>query len=913
MPKFVVIDANGLVHRAYHALPPLNTSAGEQTNATFGFVSMLLKVLNEEKPDYIAVAFDKGRTFRHEEFPNYKAQRPKMAEDLAPQFARVRQIVEAFGFPIFELDGYEADDVIGSLASQAKERGLDVIIVTGDTDTLQLVDPKVRVMAMRRGTTDTMIYDEAAVRERYGLEPAQLTDFRGLRGDASDNIPQIPGVGDKTATSILQTYGSVEAAFAHLDELDAKLRDKLSGYKDQALRNKRLATIVRGLPIKLDLDKCKVQLQNRDRILALFRELEFRSLVDRLPAGTAEPPEPTPSLPCQMGLFGEEVAPTQPVAEAGYLPRAQVIDTEAALQALTEKLRSTTSLVVDVESTSPESMKAGLVGIALALPDEETFYIPVGHQDGRQIASERVFAALGSILADANVAKIAHNAKYDMTVLAEHGLAMNGLASDTMIAAYLLGEKAMGLKDLAFTRLGVTMTPITDLIGKGKEQTTMSHVPIGVAASYACADVAMTLRLHNLFEPELKNLGMWSLYTDVEIPLVPVLMDMERTGVALDVPLLQRISRDLAAKVSELEDQIYGAVGHRFNINSTQQLAGVLFDELRLTKARRTKTGYSTDSSVLEELKGSHPVIDLILEYRQLVKLKSTYVDSLPLLINNKTGRLHTSYNQTVAATGRLSSSDPNLQNIPIRTDIGRLVRQAFIAEGDRVLLSADYSQIELRILAHFSQDPALLAAFHADEDIHTATAAAVFNVPMDQVTKEMRRVAKTINFGVAYGVSGYGLAQSTGLPQADATRLIEEYFTRYPGIKRYVEETRRQAHRDGYVSTLLGRRRYLPELKAQNRALVSAGERMAINMPIQGTAADIIKIAMVRINREMKQRRLNSKMILQVHDELVFEVEPNELEGMKPLVKELMENALPMSVPLKVDVKVGKNWNEMT
>ncbi len=913
MGKIILIDANALVHRAYHALPPLNTSSGEQTNATFGFASMLLKVLNEEKPDYVAVTFDKGRTFRHDEFPEYKAQRPQMAEDLRPQFARVRQIVEAFGFPIFEMEGFEADDLIGTLADQATQRGVDVLIVTGDTDTLQLVSPRVQVMVTRRGITDTMTYDEQAVRERYGLEPRQLADLRGLRGDATDNIPQIPGVGDKTATAILQSFGSVERAFAHLSEMEPKVREKLDGYGEQAIKSKRLATIVRNVPVKLDLERCRVGGFDRERALALFRELEFRSLVERLPS----PPAPAAPLSSQgarqFSLFGQDepaLAPAVPPPPAP--PHYQIVDTQQFLTDLAAQLRKATLLVVDVESTSPETMKAGLVGIALALSDGAAYYIPIAHQDGRHLPMTQVEAALKPVLRNPDLPKIAHNAKYDIMVLANHGMPLRGLVSDTMIAAYLLGEKGLGLKDLAFTHLGITMTPISDLIGKGKEQLTMSQVPIDQAAAYACADVAMTLRLQQLLEPRLKEAGLWSLYTEIELPLVPVLVDMERAGVALDVPLLHQISRDLAHKIGSLEQDIYNAVGHRFNINSTQQLASVLFDELRLPKTKRTKTGYSTDVSVLEELRGAHPIIDLLLEYRQLIKLKSTYVDTLPLLVNPQTGRVHTSFNQTVTTTGRLSSSDPNLQNIPIRTDVGRLVRRAFVAEGDNLLLSADYSQIELRILAHVTQDPALLAAFRADEDIHAATAAAVFGVALSEVTPAMRRVAKTINFGVAYGVSGYGLAQSTGLPQEEANKLITEYFTRYPGIKQYIERTQRQAHRDGYVSTLLGRRRHLPELKAQNRALVGAGERMAINMPIQGTAADIIKIAMVRLHKAMTQRKMRSRMILQVHDELVFEVPPAELADMKALAKELMEGALPMSIPLKVDVKVGKNWDEM-
>lgn len=916
MKKLVVIDANGLVHRAYHALPPLNTSSGEQTNATLGFASMLIKVLSEEKPDYIAVTFDKGRTFRHDEFPGYKAQRPEMASDLAPQFRRVRQIVEAFGFPIFEKEGFEADDVIGTLARQAAEQELDVMILTGDTDTLQLVGPRVRVIVTQRGITDTATYDVDAVRQRYGLGPEQLTDLRGLRGDSSDNIPQIPGVGDKTATTLLTTYGTVENLFANLGTVDARQRQKLEGYEEQAKRNKHLATIVRDVPVEFDLERCRVRLEDRQPILSLFRELEFRSLVERLSQVKVQveetPPQEAllPARPRQMGLFAAD----QPAAETpgAGLPAVHIVDTPASLRDLVRRASESTELVFDIESTSPESMRAGLVGVALALPDEHVYYIPVKHQDGQHLPEGMVSSALRPLFGNERIRKIAHNAKYDMTVLAEHGIPVRGLASDTMIAAYLLGEKGLGLKDLAFTKLGVTMTPITDLIGKGKEQITMWHVPVAAAAPYAGADAAATLRLDRLLTPQLKDVELESLYRDVEIPLVPVLIDMERTGVALDVPLLKQISRDLAEKIGELENQIYSNVGHRFNINSTQQLAGVLFEELKLAKTKRTQTGYSTDSSVLEALRGTHPMIDLILEYRQLVKLKSTYVDTLPLLINAKTGRVHTSYNQTVAATGRLSSSDPNLQNIPVRTDIGRMVRRAFVAEGDMLLLSADYSQIELRILAHFSQDPALLTAFQADEDIHTATAAAVYKVPIDGVTKDMRRVAKTINFGVAYGVSGYGLAQNTGLPQDEATRLIQQYFERYPGIKKYVDDTRRQAHRDGYVSTLLGRRRYLPELKAQNRTLVSAGERMAINMPIQGTAADVIKIAMVHLHDAIRSRGMRSRLTLQVHDELVFEVAPSEMDALKPLVQEMMEEALPMSVRIKVDVKTGKNWDEM-
>jgi DNA polymerase-1 len=935
--KLVLVDGNALVHRAYHALPPLTTSQGEMTSAVFGFTSMLLKVLAEEKPDYVAVAWDVGKSFRHAEFAEYKATRPKMAEELAGQFARVRQVVDALGIPSFGREGYEADDLVGTLAKQAGAQNVQTIIVTGDTDALQLVDERTRVLTSRGHFSDTVVYDEAAVRERYALSPAQLADLRGLKGDVTDNIPGIPGVGEVTAKKLLAQFGRVEDVFQHLDEVEPKLRDKIAPYAEQAANSKRLATIVTDAPIQLDLEACRLHAYDRDKALALFRELEFRSLVNRLPeqgsrgaeerGSTPAPLHPcTPALlqPQQMALFGEEMppapaAPPEPLVQWGKsfgTPSAivptQVVDTPEALAALAQRLRAAGRFVLDTETTSQSAMQAGLVGLSIAVDGTEAFYVPVAHREGQQLPQETVFAHLRPLLEDEHIAMTAHNANYDLLMLANHGLTVRGLECDTMIAAYLLGEKAASLKDLAFTRLGVTMTPITDLIGKGAKQITMAAVPIADAAAYAGADAAMTYRLRQTFEPELQRQGLWSLFAEVEMPLVPVLVQMERDGVALDVPFLQTLSREMFQRLAALEEQIYAAVGHRFNINSTQQLAGVLFEELKLPKIKRTATGYSTDSSVLEALQGTHAIIDALLEQRQIAKLKSTYVDALPLLVDSKTGRVHTSYNQAVTTTGRLSSSDPNLQNIPIRSDLGRQVRRAFIAQGDNLLLSADYSQVELRILAHISQDKNLLAAFAAGEDIHAATASFLFGVPIEQVTPAQRRLGKTINFGVTYGMGDYGLAQRTELDQAEAGKYIQDYFARYPDVKRYLEETKRLAREQGYVTTLMGRRRYLPELKAVNRGLVAAGERMAINMPVQGCAADIIKVAMVRLYRAMAAQGLRSKMILQVHDELVFEVPPDELETMKPLVEELMEGPLKLDAPLKVDLKVGKNWEEM-
>jgi len=583
------------------------------------------------------------------------------------------------------------------------------------------------------------------------------------------------------------------------------------------------------------------------------------------------------------------------------------VDGLEALNDLASRLAASSGFVIDTETTNTDPRKARLVGLAVAMDGDEGWYVPA--EVIAQAGKDHPFLRL---LQDPHLPKYAHNAKYDLTVLIEHGIPVHNLVFDTMIAAYLLNEKALGLKDLAFTRLGLQMTPISDLIGKGKDQIDMAQVALEKVAPYACADAAVTYRLMRLFEPELREQGLWQLFSEVEMPLIPVLVQMERDGVALDVALLKDMSRDLYQRISELEEQIYLEVGHRFNINSTQQLGAVLFEELKLAKVKRTKTGYSTDSSVLEELRGKHPVIDLILEHRQLTKIKSTYVDALPLLVDPRDGRVHTDFNQAVTATGRLSSSNPNLQNIPTRTELGKRVRTAFIAAPGYLLLAADYSQVELRILAHISQDKALLETFARGEDIHAATAAAIFGVKLDEVTPLQRRIAKSINFGIVYGMGDYGLAQRTDLDQKDASRFINDYFARHPGVKQYLEETKRKARELGYVTTLMGRRRYLPEIKSSNRAVVAAAERMAVNMPIQGTAADIIKIAMVRLYQAVQERGLRSRMILQVHDELLFEVPHDEVEVMQPLVKDIMENALPLDAPLKVDMAVAQNWGDM-
>ena len=898
-PLLVLFDGNALLHRAFHALPPLTLrKSGEMVGAVYGFAQMLLKVINELKPSHCAIAFDmKGPTFRHKLFDQYKAQRPETPQELVGQLGRVRELVEAFNIPIFELEGYEADDLLGTLSQQASDKDVETIIVTGDADVMQLVSPRVKVLypKPRRAFSDTMLFDEAAVKEKYGVKPEQIADLKGLVGDPSDNIPGVSGIGAKTAVKLIGQFGSVEGIYEHIGEVEpAKLQALLKENEAVARQSQELATIVTRMPVELKLDDCRVSQYDRNKVTELFRELEFASLLPKLPQ-----------------VEGGEAAVEAKPPQGDY----KIVNSAADLDRLIKRLTAAKTFAFDTETTGLDPMSASLVGISLSPAAGEAYYIPVGHiglDTIAQLPLEEVIARLKPVLEDKSLAKLAHNGKYDMAVLAEYGVTVNNLSFDSMVAAYLLGEKSMGLKALAFGRLAVEMTPISELIGAGKKTIPMSQVEIARTADYACADADMTFRLTELLEAELHQQGLWKLFAEVELPLVPVLLHMERNGVALDSGLLREMSQRLGEQLNRVEKEIYENVGHQFNINSPQQLSQVLFEELRLTPARKTKGGYSTGASVLEELLGIHPIVELILDYRQLSKIKSTYIDALPGLVNKKTGRLHTSFNQTRTTTGRLSSSEPNLQNIPVRGELGKEVRRAFIAPEGSQLLSADYSQIDLRALAHLSQDKSLTSAFRHDEDIHSATAAQVFGVEPSKVTPEMRRVAKTVNFGVIYGMSEYGLEQATGLSRGEAAQFIAAYFEKYPGVKSYLESTKEQARKTGYVQTILGRRRAIPEINAQNRQVREAAERMAINMPVQGTSADIIKVAMINLEREIEKRQLESKMLLQVHDELIFEVPQAEVGEMKKLVPELMTSAIELSVPLKAAVKTGPNWGEM-
>ena len=904
-PLLMIMDGHAMVHRSFRAISQqrnLTSSAtGEDTTGVYGFANVFLRALQEWNPAYCAIAFDTSApTFRHEQFEEYKAQRPPSPPELRPQFDRVKQLMAAFGVPVFELDGWEADDVIGTLTKQAEEAGVDSVILTGDRDTFQLISSRVRV-DLASSIQDRRVYDEAELAERYsGLTSAQQPDFKALVGDSSDNIPGVPKVGEKRAAALLGDYGSLEGIYENLDAVKPpSVKTALGENRERAFENRKLMTIDREAPVTLDLEQCRFWRYDRRDVVALLTELEFFSVVSRVPnpdgAGAAE-----------------AGAAHEPDMATDYT----VVQTQEQLDSMIAAIEEMGSFTFDTETTDLDAMRAQLAGMSFAVAPGRAWYVPVGHREGEQLPLESVLAAVRPLFESADIAKCAHNANYDMTVLANHGVRFANVDFDTMIAAHLLGRSynQLGLKDLSLNELGHEMTPIKDLIGSGRKQITFDQVEIAAAADYAAADADITVRLRDVFEPQLERDNLRGLMDDTELALLPVLVTMQRHGIKMDSGVLHEMSADLYRQMEQIKSDIYQSVGHEVNLDSPKQLSDLLFAELGLPKTRRTKTGYSTDANALEGLKGIHPVVDGILEYRQVAKLKSTYVDALPDMVNPATGRVHTSYNQTGSATGRISSSDPNLQNIPIRTELGRQVRRAFVAEGapDWQLFSADYSQIELRVLAHLSQDPGLLDAFQRGEDIHASTASLMFEVPINEVDSEMRRIAKVLNFGVIYGLSPHGISQQTGFSREQGREFIDTYFAKYPGISEYLDTVKAQARADQYVETALGRRRYLADINSPNFNTRGAAERMAINMPIQGTAADIMKLAMVRVQRRLDSEEMQTKMLLQVHDELVFETPREEMDALRDLVFDEMPAAMELDVTLKVDAKWADNWGDM-
>jgi len=868
--KLVLIDGNSLLYRAFFALPPLTNAAGEMTNAAYGFAAMLFKIMDEEQPDMMAVSFDLPTpTFRHERFPDYKATRPRMPDELAPQIGMAREILEAMHIPAYDLEGYEADDIIGTLSREAEQAGYQVLVVTGDLDELQLVSDRVSVMMTRRGITDTVVYDPAAVKERYGFPPDELPDFRALRGDTSDNIPGVPGIGEKTAATLVARYGSLENVLAHADEVKPpRIGEALILHADLARRAKELGVIVRDLPIKLDPKALARRPPDPARLVELFRRLDFRSLLSRV-----------------------EVAPKKISDEHRVVTRADQV------RKLAGELAGAHDLVVRPLADALPAMRSETVGLCLLGAAEPVVVVA----DGGKLAD--LLAPLKPLLESPDSSKVGHDLKRLAILLSRHGIALRGLAFDTMIASYLVNPARK--HDLGST--------VYDHVqGAAQAELALGDWSAPAASAVAARQIAA---LRSRLADELQRLELTALFSEVEMPLVPVLADMERIGVAIDVPALEGLSGRLGERAGELEQGIYALAGEEFTIGSPKQLRRILFEKLGLPpdRSRRTKTGYSTDADVLAGL-SEHEIVGRILEYREITKLKSTYVDALPRLVNPETGRLHTSLNQAVTATGRLSSSDPNLQNIPIRTELGAEIRRAFIpGRPDHVLLSADYSQIELRILAHITGDENLIEIFRRDEDLHHAAAMEIFGVGHDGVTPKMRAFAKMVNFGIPYGISEFRLAREMGISVEEATRYVNRYFARFPKVREYVANVPAAAREAGYVRTLFGRRRDLPELRTRAPALRAAAERMAINTPMQGTAADIIKVAMLRVYERLASTGLKGKMILQVHDELLLEVPTAEVRGTAALVEECMSGAYELRVPLKVDTKVGPNWLEMT
>ncbi len=923
-PLFLILDGHAMVHRSFRAISVSRnltvSTTGEDVTGVYGFASVFLRALNEWQPTHVAVAFDvPAPTFRHERFPEYKAQRPPSPPELRGQFDRVKELMTAFAVPVYELAGFEADDLIGTLCRQAEANGVATVILTGDRDTFQLISPLVRV-DLASSERDRRIVDETELAERYGgLTAPQQPDYKALVGDKSDNIPGVPGVGDKTAINLLTNYGTLEGIYEHIDHITQKrVHNNLTANREAAFEYRFLTTINCDAPVTLDLDACRFGSYERAAVVSLMTALEFHSIVGRVPSPDA--PWATATAAAHGSGATDPRGAAAP-ADADY----RIVATADDLDAMIAAIRAAGSFAFDTESSSPNPMLADLAGLSFAVgsltdqgsltgQDGAAWYVPVGHRAGEQLPLDEVMAALRPLFTDHGLQRCAHNANYDLTLLSNYGIDPYGVVDyDTMIAAHLLGKTRtqLGLKPLALELLGREMTEITHLIGRGRNQITFNEVNIADALPYAAADADCTLQLRRRFEPALAERDMTALLSEVEMPLVPVLVEMQRAGVRLDAGILHEMSRDLNEQLEQIQTDLYQDIGHAININSPKQLSDLLFGELGLPKTRRTRSGYSTDANALEDLKGLHPVVDRILDYRQVSKLKSTYVDALPEIVNPRTGRIHTSYHQTGSETGRLSSSDPNLQNIPVRTELGRQVRRAFVADSDCQLFSADYSQIELRVLAHMSQDPSLLEAFRRGEDIHAATASQMFNVPINAVDAEQRRIAKVLNFGVIYGLGPYGISQQTGFSREEGRQFIDTYLSRYPGINGYLEAVKQQTRDTMYAQTLLGRRRYLPDIQSTNHNTRAAAERMAINMPIQGTAADIMKIAMINVRARMINERMRSKMILQVHDELVFEVPHDEMDTMTALVLDEMPAALDLDVTLKVDVKSGYSWGD--
>lgn len=926
MPQMLyLIDGHALAYRTYFALTAAgagtsrwSTSNGEPTAGVFGFTSVLLRILEQDRPDYLAVAFDLGKTFRDELYPAYKGTREKMPDDLRGQIDRIRELVDAFNIPRLEMENFEADDILGSVARKVAAEGVGVKIITGDKDLLQLVDGRVIVSLPGKSLADSKDYYEKDVEDLLGIHPEQMVDYKALIGDKSDNIPGVPGIGEKTAAGLLAQYKTLDGIYAHLDELKPAQKKKLEEGREKAVLSRQLSQIVTDLDIPFDLQQARTNKLRPRNVEPLFRKLEFRSLMKRLETVMeilGVPRDMTAGN--QLGLFTEEgVVPKEKLDSTAIL-----VNTPERLAELAKVLASAPAISFDTETTGTGHMSCELVGISFAVEAKKGYYVPIGHDPelGPQLPIADVIAAIRNPMTDPKIPKLGHNLSFDYIVLARHGLEVTPLSYDTMIAEWLRDPAThiLGLKAMAWARLNIEMTDIEELIGTGRKQVTMAQVPIEKAAEYAVADAEVVLRLKPKLDERMREVNTLSVFKNIEMPLVRVLAEMERIGIMLDLLFVHEMSAELEKSMGLMAEEVYRHVGEEFNLNSPQQLAHALFDRMKIEPpagVRKTASGsYSTAADILDGLRDKHPIVPWILDYRELSKLKSTYLDALPLSVNPATGRVHTSYNQAGTVTGRIASSDPNLQNIPIRTEIGRRVRRAFIASPGKLLLAVDYSQVELRIVAHIADDKAMLDAFRSGQDIHITTAAAILGLELDQVSGDDRRNAKAVNFGLIYGMSPFGLTRATDLTLAEAENFVKAYFERFPAVRTYIENTKKQATEQGYVETLLGRRRFFAGLReGTNYVLRSRLEREAINSPIQGSAADIMKLAMLRVAEALPAAKLSGRMLLQVHDELVLEVPEDELQATARVVTEAMTSAYELKVPLATEMRFGKNWGQM-
>ncbi|MDI6757683.1 MAG: DNA polymerase I [Endomicrobiia bacterium] len=884
--KLYLIDGNAVVHRAYHAISNLSTSSGESTNAVFGTVRVLLKILKKYKPDRLAVCFDyPAPTFRHKEYPLYKATRKKTDQELKNQFPIVKEFVRSMGIPQIEVEGFEADDLIASAASRLRDSFDSITVVTGDKDILQLVDAKIKVL----NEFKDKIFDEAAVEETYLVPAGAFADYLSLVGDKSDNVPGVEGIGPVAASGLIKEYGSIENIYANISSVKDTARQKLETGREAAFQSLNLIKLRLDAPVPSSPDDYVMSAPDREALASLVKKYEFVSLLKEIPGASSAPRE-------------------------DY--RASIIFDEQGLRQLSANIRSAGSFAIDLETTSLDTSRAAIVGISCAYSSTEAFYVPVGHNylgAPEQMGLAKVLSVFKPLLEDDKIVKVAHNLKYEMMVFRAHGVEIKNPTFDTMVASYCLNPSKQnhGLKDVVFDATGDAMTEIKELIGKGKKQITMAEVAVEHAAKYAAADAHYTLLLRDLFAASLAEKKLDKLFREIEMPLVEVLASMEEAGIKINAAHFEALSTEFAAKIAAVEKEARALAGEDFNLNSPKQLAAILFDKLKLPTVRKTKTGYSTDEEVLTALSARHDLPKKILAHRELAKLKSTYVDAILAAAEPDTRRLHSSFNQTVTATGRLSSSEPNLQNIPVRTEEGRKIRRGFVAQDGFALLSADYSQIDLRVLAHLSADPGLTDAFRSGEDIHARTARELFGDKKEDF-ESLRRAAKTINFGIIYGMGPFALSQSLGIDQKTAAEYIDNYFARYAGVKKWVESTLDSARKTGSVSTLLGRIRYIPEIASTNAQIRASAERVAMNTPVQGTSADIIKVAMINIYRKLCSQNSAARMLIQVHDDLMFEVPSKEVERYALFVKKEMESAVNLNVPVAVDVKTGRNWDEM-